>query len=71
MSRLEADVLVIGSGAAGGVLAATLAEKTSKRIVLVEKGGHFGKEFFDQREWDMRVLYAEEGARATAEGWAS
>lgn len=68
MSHLECDILIVGSGAAGGVLAATLSELTTKRIVLVEKGGYFGAESFNQREWDMRRLYAENGARSTADG---
>ena len=68
MTRITCDILIIGSGAAGGVLAATLSELTSKRIVLVEKGGYFAKNFFDQSELDMRVLYAEEGQRATVDG---
>jgi len=68
MNRLVCDVLIIGSGAAGGVLAATLSESGNKRIILVEKGGHFTHEFFNQNELDMRVLYAEAGQRATADG---
>lgn len=68
MTSLQCDILVIGSGAAGSVLAATLSELTNKKIILVEKGGYFGAESFNQREWDMRVLYAEQGRRATADG---
>jgi choline dehydrogenase-like flavoprotein len=68
MSALETDIVIIGSGAAGGVLAATLAEHTGQRIVLLEKGGHFTHEFFDQRELDMTVLLADRGARATVDG---
>lgn len=68
MTRLACDILIIGSGAAGGVLAATLAEKTKKKIIVVEKGGWYGSESFDQREWDMRVLYAEDGRRTTVDG---
>jgi len=68
MTRITCDILIIGSGAAGGVLAATLSELTNKRIVLVEKGGYFAKDFFNQSELDMRVLYAEEGQRATVDG---
>jgi len=68
MTRITCDILIIGSGAAGGVLAATLSELTNKRIVLVEKGGYFAKDFFNQHELDMRVLYAEGGQRATADG---
>jgi choline dehydrogenase-like flavoprotein len=67
-TQVRCDVLIIGSGAGGGVLAATLAEFTDLDIVLVEKGAHYGSEFFNQREWDMGVLYAERGARSTADG---
>ena len=66
--RITCDILIIGSGAAGGVLAATLSELTSKRIVVLEKGGHYTREFFNQREWDTSVLYAERGARSTVDG---
>ena len=68
MTRISCDILIIGSGAGGGVLAATLSELTGTRIVLVEKGGYFDRDFFNQNEWDMRVLYAEQGQRATADG---
>ena len=66
--RLDCDILIVGSGAAGGVLAATLSELTSRRIILVEKGGHYTSAFFNQREWDMNVLYADRGARSTTDG---
>jgi choline dehydrogenase-like flavoprotein len=66
--RVDCDVLIVGSGAAGGVLAATLSELTNLRILLVERGGHFTRTFFNQREWDMGVLYAERGARSTEDG---
>ena len=68
MGHIDCDILIIGSGAAGGVLAATLAESSGKRIVLVEKGGHFGKDFFNQREWDMNALFAGGGSRANGDG---
>jgi choline dehydrogenase-like flavoprotein len=66
--RVQCDILIIGSGAAGGVLAATLSELTDRRIILVERGGHFGSNSFDQRELDMLRLYAERGARGTIDG---
>jgi choline dehydrogenase-like flavoprotein len=66
--RLECDILIVGSGAAGGVLAATLSELTSHRIILADKGAHYTADFFNQREWDMGVLYAERGARSTVDG---
>lgn len=68
MTSLSCDIVIVGSGAAGGVLAATLSELTDKKIIVVEKGGSFGAEFFNQREWDMRVLYAEQGRRTSADG---
>lgn len=69
MTTLDADIVIVGSGAAGGTLAATLAEHLDARIVLLEKGGHFTKESFNQHEWDMaRLLYADEGTRSTYDG---
>lgn len=69
MRRIEADILIVGSGAAGGVMAATLSQLLPNlRIVLTEKGAHYGSEFFNEREWDMRVLYADKGRRTTADG---
>src|SRR4051812_3273588 len=66
---IDTDIVIIGSGAAGATLAATLAEQTTKRIVLLERGGHFGREFFNQREWDMaQALYAGQGTRTTEDG---
>jgi len=66
---IDCDVLVIGSGAAGSVLAATLAEQTDLRIVLVERGGHFGREAMTRREWQMvQRLYADGGSRTTDDG---
>ncbi len=66
--RLQCDILIVGSGAGGGVLAATLAELTHRTIILVDKGPHYTADFFNQREWDMGVLYAERGARSTTDG---
>lgn len=68
MNTLAADIAIVGSGAAGGVLAATLSELTTKDIVLVEKGAHFRHEYFDQRERDMTILYADRQARTTLDG---
>ena len=66
---IDCDVLVIGSGAAGSVLAATLAELTGLRIILVERGGYFGREAMTQREWQMsQRLYAGGGTRTTEDG---
>lgn len=69
MGELSCDILIIGSGAAGGTLAATLSEYTDKKIILVEKGGYFASRFFDQREIDANVLIADRGTRFTSDGW--
>jgi len=68
MTDITCDVLIIGSGAAGATLAATLAEKTKLSVVLVEKGPYYGAEFFNQRELDMMVLLAQNGGRSTVDG---
>ena len=61
----SADVCIIGSGAAGGVLAKDLAEAGCSVIVL-EEGGNFSSKDFNQREADMMpMLYQEGGGRAT------
>jgi choline dehydrogenase-like flavoprotein len=68
VTKISCDVLIVGSGAAGGTLAATLAQGSSLSVVLVEKGGYYGAEFFNQRELDMTALLADRGARATTDG---
>jgi choline dehydrogenase-like flavoprotein len=49
------DVCVIGSGAAGAVLAAKLAQ-AGKSVALLEKGGYYDGESMNQREADMLPL---------------
>jgi choline dehydrogenase-like flavoprotein len=46
------EVCIIGSGAAGAILAWELAEQGHK-VVLLEKGGYFPKEALTQREDEM------------------
>jgi choline dehydrogenase-like flavoprotein len=59
----HADVCVIGSGCGGASLAARLAE-AGKSVVIVEQGGYYTKDDFDQRELDM--LAKLDGARGLA-----
>lgn len=69
MRTIDADILIVGSGAGGGVLAATLTELLpGKRVVIAEKGGHYDASFMNQREWDTRFLWAAKGRRFTADG---
>lgn len=49
--RERADVVVVGTGAGGGTLAAYLAER-GWDVVMLERGGFFRAEDFSQREED-------------------
>jgi choline dehydrogenase-like flavoprotein len=61
------DVCVIGSGAGGAVVAARLAERGA-RVVVLEEGGAFSPKDFDMREATAYPrLYQERGGRATAD----
>ncbi|HET8841637.1 MAG TPA: NAD(P)-dependent oxidoreductase, partial [Ktedonobacteraceae bacterium] len=65
---LEADVCIIGSGAGGGVIAATLAEK-GKQIVVLEAGGYYNEADFNQLElWAYQHLYYQGGYFPSADG---
>ena len=50
-----ADVCIIGSGAAGSVLAKELVE-TGKRVILLERGGYHEGKDMNQRDADMIPL---------------
>jgi choline dehydrogenase-like flavoprotein len=63
----EADAVVVGSGAGGGVIAAGLAEAGHKVIVL-EMGGLFDEGDFNQYElWAYQNLYWRGGPNPTAD----
>jgi choline dehydrogenase-like flavoprotein len=51
----DVDVCVIGSGAAGAVLAKELVE-SGKKVVLLEIGGYYEGKDMNQREVDMMPL---------------
>lgn len=55
------DVCVIGSGAAGAILATKLAE-AGKSVVVLERGGYYDGESMNQREEDMIPLLWKNGA---------
>lgn len=64
---LHAEVLVVGSGAGGAVVAAELAA-AGHDVLVVEKGGHF--EAADFHGWELAAnaeLFEKRGALATAD----
>ena len=65
---LEADVCVVGSGAGGGVVAATLAAQGMK-VVVLEAGGYFNESDFSQLELHAyQEMYWRGGPTPTADG---
>jgi len=67
-ATLEADAVVVGSGAGGGVIAARLAE-SGMRVVVLEAGGYFNEADFDQLELTAYAnLYYRGGLAASLEG---
>ncbi len=65
---LEADVVVVGSGAGGGVIAAELAQ-AGREVVVLEAGGYFNEADFNQLElWAMQNLYRGGGPTLTEDG---
>jgi len=62
---LDCDVVVVGSGAGGGVVAGRLA-RAGKRVVVLEKGAYVNESEFTQREGEMLSrLYDAGGLLAT------
>lgn len=57
---VHADVVVIGSGAGGGVAASAFA-RAGKRVIVLEAGAAFSAREFRQREIDMSALYLDAG----------
>ena len=64
-TALEADVVVIGSGAGGGVVAAELAA-AGQHVIVLEKGGYHNEADFDGAEFTaLRDLYEKRGILTT------
>jgi choline dehydrogenase-like flavoprotein len=62
--RVDADVVIIGSGAGGGVAAASFA-RAGKRVVVLEAGGAYDARTFSQREVATSDLYLDRGLTAS------
>ncbi|MCP3986606.1 MAG: GMC family oxidoreductase [bacterium] len=66
--HLEADVVIVGSGAGGGVTAEILSQ-AGLRVVLLEEGAHRTSSDFDLRELStFAKLYYDGGLRPTSDG---
>ncbi|HEY1349654.1 MAG TPA: GMC family oxidoreductase [Ktedonobacteraceae bacterium] len=64
-TTLEADVVVVGSGAGGGVVAGELA-KAGKRVIVLEQGGYnYEGNFSWQEEQALPELFLKRGALST------
>jgi choline dehydrogenase-like flavoprotein len=63
----EADAVIVGSGAGGGVIAAALA-KAGQKVIVLEMGGLFDESDFNQYElWAYQNLYWRGGPNPTAD----
>jgi choline dehydrogenase-like flavoprotein len=64
------DILIIGSGAGGGTVAARLAPLAEQgaKIALLEAGPHYTREYFTQREIEMMGLFWQGGGWPTKNG---
>jgi choline dehydrogenase-like flavoprotein len=66
--ELTADVVVVGSGAGGGVIAGELAG-AAREVVVLEAGGYFNEADFNQLElWAYEHLYRGGGVTQTTSG---
>ncbi|MFH1765107.1 MAG: GMC family oxidoreductase N-terminal domain-containing protein, partial [Gemmatimonadota bacterium] len=71
MKTVNADVVVVGSGAGGGTVAQELAPLVAagKRVLVLERGPRFLDEEFNGRELEMAdALYLDSGGFLTADG---
>lgn len=65
---LEADVVIVGSGAGGGVIAGTLAD-AGLDVIVLEAGGYYDESDFNMLElWAYQHLYYRGGPVPTVDG---
>ncbi|MCP3924444.1 MAG: hypothetical protein GY714_17870 [Desulfobacterales bacterium] len=70
-SKLIFDIVIVGSGAGGGVVAERLAPLAKKglKIAVLESGGNYQpKKHFNQQELQMNRFYWDEGGIINEEG---
>ena len=58
----EKDVIIIGSGLSGSVIANLFASKKNKKVLIVEKRDHIGGNCFDYIDPDTNILVSKYGA---------
>lgn len=73
MTTLAYDLVIVGSGAAGGVLAERLSRLCGQgaRVALVESGPFYTRNYFNQREAEMSGLFWSRGAFYVRDGSVS
>ena len=65
---LEADVVIVGSGAGGGVIAGELSA-AGKQVCVLEMGGYHDESEFNGLElWAYQNIFLNQGPFPTAEG---
>lgn len=65
---IEADVIIVGTGAGGGVTAEVLSQAGFK-VVMIEEGGLYTSDDFNMDELEATSnLYQESGGRSTKDG---
>ena len=65
--RMEADVVIVGSGAGGGILAYELAER-GRRVIVVERGRHVDpSEFVEDERVQLSALFADGAMQLSAD----
>lgn len=63
--KLEADIVIVGSGPGGSVMAKELSEVSGLKIILVDSGPYILERFYQQLELKMSQIYWEGGNRVT------